>query len=425
MSLILTTLRCPETIPPQTRRVEGMEFSIGRGPENDWVLPDPNRHLSKRHCQLTFANGVWYVADTSTNGTFVNFDDVPVRAAGQRSLAHGDRLRLGMYELEVHIVADQPSPPENDDIDGTLGGSDDRTRVFRPLTPTAPRPPAAEAELDLLDFGTPFGEAAPPPVAAPPPAVAAPLATVPPFAEPAFEPAHVPPPSMEIPEDWNSDPFDIPAPAPSLTPAPPAAAPLQPATADLMAAFMRGAGIDKAPPADPEAAMEALGAAFRAVVAGVRQVLLARASIKSEFRIEQTMIRARGNNPLKFSTGDDDALASMLGLGRRSDMPAAEAVRDALRDMQLHELASMAAMQSAVKSLVAQFDPEKIRAGVDQGGMSLVPAQRKARAWEAFEALHARTTLALADDFDSVFGKAFAIAYEQTLHEASERADLP
>jgi predicted component of type VI protein secretion system len=41
--------------------------------------------------------------------------------------------------------------------------------------------------------------------------------------------------------------------------------------------------------------------------------------------------------------------------------------------------------------------------------MALLPAQRKARAWDAYEALHARTVLALADDFDSVFGNAFAV----------------
>ena len=54
---------------------------------------------------------------------------------------------------------------------------------------------------------------------------------------------------------------------------------------------------------DPPATMLALGKAFRNLVAGLRAVLIARAQIKSEFRIEQTMIQARGNNPLKFSAG--------------------------------------------------------------------------------------------------------------------------
>jgi type VI secretion system FHA domain protein len=168
--------------------------------------------------------------------------------------------------------------------------------------------------------------------------------------------------------------------------------------------------------------MRSLGQAFRTLVSGLRSVLIARASIKSEFRIEQTMIRARGNNPLKFSAGDDDALAALLGTGRRTDMTASAAVADALKDIRLHELASMAAMQSAVRTLLSGLDPVKLRAQADQGGgMSLLPAQKKARAWDAFEALHTRTVQALADDFDSVFGKAFARAYEQALDEVAAR----
>ena len=90
--------------------------------------------------------------------------------------------------------------------------------------------------------------------------------------------------------------------------APPRAAPPREpeAVADdgaLLAAFLEGAGMRDAHPTDPPATMLALGKAFRNLVAGLRAVLIARAQIKSEFRIEQTMIQARGNNPLKFSAG--------------------------------------------------------------------------------------------------------------------------
>jgi type VI secretion system FHA domain protein len=168
--------------------------------------------------------------------------------------------------------------------------------------------------------------------------------------------------------------------------------------------------------------MLALGKAFRTLVSGLREVLIARAAIKSEFRIEQTMIQARGNNPLKFSAGDDDALAALLGAGRRTDMAPHEAVADALRDIRLHELAAMAAMQTAVRALLEGLDPAKLRAAAEHGGaITVLPAQRKARAWDAYEALYARTVHALADDFDSVFGKAFARAYERALDEVSAK----
>jgi type VI secretion system FHA domain protein len=247
-----------------------------------------------------------------------------------------------------------------------------------------------------------------------------------------------------LPDDWDREP------SPELKAAAPAAAvPIEPAPVaelietrpqptrsaappvsaippadvgapadELLAAFLRGTGLPDARPADPVVAMEALGAAFRALVSGLRLALIARSAIKGEFRIEQTMIRSRGNNPLKFSADDDDALVALLGAGRRTEMGAADAVADALRDMRVHEIATVAAMRSAVRALVTRFDPVKLRLAAEHGGLNLVPLQKKARAWEAFEELYAQTGRALVDDFDSVFGKAFAQAYERSLGEA-------
>jgi type VI secretion system protein ImpI/type VI secretion system protein len=168
--------------------------------------------------------------------------------------------------------------------------------------------------------------------------------------------------------------------------------------------------------------LDAAGRALRAAVEGVRETLIARASVKGEFRIEQTMVRARGNNPLKFAADHDDAMSALLGLSRNASMPGDQAMTDALRDIRLHELATVAAMQSAVRALLAQFDPAAIEARAG-GGFAALPGQRKARAWDAFEALHRTVTQALSDDFDSVFGKAFARAYEQALRDAGQQGD--
>ena len=166
---------------------------------------------------------------------------------------------------------------------------------------------------------------------------------------------------------------------------------------------------------DPEKAFERLGAATRATVSGLRQTLMARASIKDEFRIEQTMIRATGNNPLKFSLDDDDALATLLGTGRRTGMGAAEAITEAFDDLRMHELATVSAMQAAVRVLLAQFEPESVEHKVESSALQIHPAQKKARSWDAFVRLHKSVTQALSDDFDSVFGKAFARAYEEAI----------
>ena len=472
MQLTMTVLRCPDTVAPETRSVAGGEFSVGRGPGVDWVLPDPERLLSKRHFAVAFRGGAWQLADTSTNGTFLNREDDPIGAGGVRNLHDGDRLRLGAYEIEVRLTEEAARPR-------TGAGSSPFADPFAmdPFGPARPEHnPFDEPDHPSLRI---------PPTSAQLPHDFDPLAPEPhetpfrgptqadnsPVTDDAFHlpaqvgqmPLHsggVIPGDDLLPDDWDKDllegiaptggapaaaeppprpvaraapPRQVQPEAPSPIAPPPVAAPrptrsplsdTEPVADDgaLLAAFLEGAGLPDVRPRDPPATMLALGKAFRDLVAGLRAVLIARAQIKGEFRIEQTLIQARGNNPLKFSAGDDDALAALLGTGRHTDMAPHEAVADALRDIRLHELASMAAMQAAVRAVLERLDPAKLRAQAEQGGgMALLPVQKKARAWDAYEALHVHTVQALADDFDSVFGKAFARAYERSLHEVSAK----
>ena len=108
MQLSMTVLRCPDQVAPEARTVSGGEFHVGRGPDVDWVLPDPDRLLSKRHFAVAFRGGGWQVADTSTNGTYLNTEPNSIGRGAARSLRDGDRLRLGAYEIEIRLV-DQPA----------------------------------------------------------------------------------------------------------------------------------------------------------------------------------------------------------------------------------------------------------------------------------------------------------------------------
>jgi predicted component of type VI protein secretion system len=83
----------------------------------------------------------------------------------------------------------------------------------------------------------------------------------------------------------------------------------------------------------------------------------------------------------------------------------------------MHELATVSAMQAAVRVLLAQFEPESVERKAGSNALHIHPAQRKAKAWEAFVQQHRTITQALSDDFDSVFGKAFARAYEQAIEK--------
>ena len=378
MTLTLTIARCPHGEAPPERTLANGTFTIGRAQDNDWVLPDPDRFLSKRHCTITRQGTTWELVDNSANGTYLNRDSEPIGAGRARDLRDGDRLLIGDYEIKVYIAAPARPPQE--------------------VSPILPPDPFASA-LRGLD---PSEDAFTGPV----------QSDHSPGVEDAFRP---PRPVVLLDEDWDLNGSKVSA-ARAAAPPPVLDQPLARSESDLMASFLRGAGLPDARPENPEPAMEALGAAFRALVKGLREALVMRAATKREFRIRETMIRSHGNNPLKFAASEDDALLALLGAGRRTDKGPEQAVSEAMRDIRLHELASMAAMQSAVRGLLRELAPAKLREEAGQGGV--LESQRKARAWDLYEAHHARLTRGLSDDFDGVFGRAFALAYERALEEA-------
>jgi type VI secretion system FHA domain protein len=442
VTLKLVMIRCPDNVAPERREVRGGEFSIGRGQDNEWVVPDPERHLSKRHCRLVYSVGDWQLHDLSSNGTFLNRASEPVGKGSSAKLRNGDRIKFGLYELEVMIDEDEEGAAR--DREGSLSGLRHDDFAMRDPPPSRSdhhpyddaghdaRLPEQRSALDVSNspiLPADFDPLAP---------NQEPFAGTQPDHAPALESAFRPPqPVAIIPDDWDvaapaglrpqtarppppPRPLEDPIPAPAGQEPPPSRhepAPAAPAAHDsgLAAAFMRGVGMSETTLPDPEKAFERLGSATRATVSGLRSTLMARASIKDEFRIEQTMIRASGNNPLKFSLDDDDALATLLGTGRRTGMGAAEAIAEAFDDLRMHELATVSAMQAAVRVLLAQFEPDAVERKAEGGALQIHPAQKKARAWDAFVRLHKDVTQALSDDFDSVFGKAFARAYEEAI----------
>ncbi|MCB8876988.1 type VI secretion system-associated FHA domain protein TagH [Acidisoma silvae] len=437
MMLTLTILRCPDGVPPEARHIANGAFSIGRDVRNDWVLPDPDRFLSKRHCVISLGAHNWQIVDTSTNGCYLNHEIEPIRGK-PRGLRDGDRILLGSYEIEVSL--------QNAEI------------AFAPVMLPQSRPADAVAFADERLPGDPFAPLLPDPLnltVGASPSLAEhydPLAaresefgSDPVMQDSGFlDVAYRAPASTAdlLPGDWDEDNglADIPPPVQADIPKQSdtadhteqqetlPAVPEANADADVaMAAFLRGAGITLPPGTSLTNGaidtLQELGAAFRALVHGLRRIMIARASIKGEFRIEQTMIRASGNNPLKFSADDEDALAALLNIGRRSDLTPEAAVADALLDTRLHEVAMMTAMRDAVRDLLAQYDPQRLMEASGGRRPGAIAALRKARAWARFETHHQDILVALTDDFDSIFGKAFARSYERSMAEAQASQD--
>jgi len=158
------------------------------------------------------------------------------------------------------------------------------------------------------------------------------------------------------------------------------------------------------------------GRIFRVMVEGTRSLVQARARLKNEFRIEQTMIGSANNNPLKFAVTGDEAVSALLQPARQGYLAPQDAAREVFSDLEAHELAVMVAVQAAMKSVLKRIDPATIRAKVDaEGGSSFSLAGKKPRYWELYEVIFGETLGGLDEDFDKIFGRVFASAYEDQL----------
>lgn len=442
MSLCLTITSYHKITPgqcPEKSMDQGV-MAIGRSSDNDWVLPDPERLVSSQHCVIQYKDGRYYLTDNSTNGVELVKAGIRMRRGNSEPLQDGELIRIGDYEIQARIdfnvqaIDSQPfagdSPNSFEALMGAVASQPAPTPMIAPQFQGAS---AMETLPDLFDFLSP--------TAVPPPTVAD---HVPSEQHDFRPPAPVAVPAPEkplvqgsvIPEDWDlfSDaPAPVvnaaPAPAPILPPPPvvePVALPVANAEPppDLLQAFLRGAGLDqlRLDKADACAQMESIGRSYRLMVEGLIDVLRARASLKGEFRMQQTMIRPAENNPLKFAPNADEALLLLLRHGNQAFMAPDLAVRDSFDDLRAHQLAVMAGVEAAIKHLLTRFEPAQLeeRMGKPGGLSSLFNGSRQAQYWQQFTELYSNISREAQDDFQDLFGREFSRAYEE--HSADRKS---
>jgi type VI secretion system FHA domain protein len=204
------------------------------------------------------------------------------------------------------------------------------------------------------------------------------------------------------------------APPPLIKPAP-AAAP--PGAAD---ALLAGAGLDPALlQGAPDQILAAAGRALARMTAGLVVMLEARARAKAQLGAQGTALEFQGNNPLKFARSPDRALAQLLNPTERGFMPAEPAIEDAFRDLQAHQMATLAAMQGALAATLARFSPQAIRERAESRGLlaKIIPAAREAELWKAYEREFEGVAKGSDEAFMDVFAKEFRTAYEKVSAE--------
>ncbi len=358
--------------------------TIGRSLHNDWILPDPDRYISGRHAAIDFKGGIYYLIDTSSNGVYINEEMEPIGKGNPRRLFDGDRMRMGDFEFQISIdsgeslimpIEMRPSvAPDN--IEQFVDEVSMRTGIKlldeEEIT--------GDEEFQLAVFGNAN-------------------------TQPKTKPKPEPEPDMKIDlpaTDADSQSLDVTA-------------------EDLFDSFLDGLGVNRVelhPSINRPEMMLTAGQVLREFVKGATDLLASRANLKNTFRLDQTTILPRQNNPMKFSENTNDLLKQLLVGGEGDYLGAEDSIREVCRDLLNHQNAFLDAMNSAFIEFADRFDPDELQEGFDRTmGGSLFSFMNKSKYWHLYRDLYPIITEKGGGRFPQMFGEEFVKAYERQVTE--------
>ena len=363
--------------------------TIGRALQNDWILPDPDRYISGRHATIDFRGGIYYLMDTSSNGVYFNDEYEPVGKGNPRRLFNGDKLRMGDFIFEVKVDAGETVAVPLDDDTGNFINPDIEQLVDEESLRTGMQLLAEEEITGDDEFQTAlFGDKQPPPEQKPEPG----LGDV--FESPVEEPKA---------EEKN----------------------VEVTAEDLFDSFLDGVGLSRAdlhPTVNRPEMMQTAGQVLHELVKGYIDLLTSRANLKHAFRLDQTTLLPRHNNPMKFSENTNDLLKQLLTGGEGDYLGPCDAVREANQDLLNHQNAFLDAMSAAFVEFADRFEPTELQDGFDRVlGSGLLSFMNKAKYWQLYCDLYPTIAEKGSGRFPQMFAEEFVSAYERQVAEYRRR----
>jgi type VI secretion system protein len=384
--------------------------TIGRGTDNEWILPDPERYLSGKHARVDFRAGAYVLVDTSSNGTYVNGAQVPLGKYHDYPLKDGDYVRLGEYELLVSIDQATDFPPEDSAIvayDGQSASSSVKKSTANDLG----------ADLDLSQLLEPSGLSIADSGARPRDLYGQ---SLPPIEHPAESadggatPWHMMTRPLKVEAPKASSVIEN-SPSPNLSRSQSLA--LYEGDFDAgLAAFCRGAGIDpRSMSSDARvAALQLAGQLLREAVLGLMDLNQGRNEFRNKFRMPVPPADA-AESPLNLSKGVDEALVRLLTT-TSTRAGSVEAIRDNFRDLKAQNTAALFAMRAAFEEFLGGVDPKELEQRFERGGKrGVFGGQSKAKYWDLYAELFTGLAQRPTDGFPHVFTETFTKAYESRM----------
>jgi type VI secretion system protein len=375
--------------------------TIGRGTDNAWILPDPERYLSGKHARIDFRSGSYVLVDTSSNGTYINGSQLPLGKYRDYVLKDGDYVRLGEYELLVSIDKGTDFPPDPDAVvayDGQSPSSAVKKSTANDLG----------ADLDLSQLLEPSDQLAIDTGVRPRNAYG--QAVTP------DRDANAPPGGAGTPWHMMTRPLKVEGKtdaelAPLLRSQGPA---LYEGDFDLgLAAFCRGAGVDPRT-ITPEArnnALQLAGQLLREAVLGLMDLNQGRNDFRNRFRIP-TPPNNGPESPLNLSQGVDEALVRLLTtVSTRAG--SVDAIRENFRELKAQTVATLTAMRAAFEEFLGRVDPKDLEERFERATKrGVFGSQNKGKYWDLYAEMFGALAQRPAEGFPHLFTEAFAKAYE-------------
>ncbi|RQO47685.1 type VI secretion system-associated FHA domain protein [Pseudomonas sp. KBW05] len=300
MQLVLEVCSGGQAAPSAHKVFAGDGGVIGRGSDCDWVLPDASRVLSSHHGLVSYRDGRYFLTDISSNGIGVAGSAERLRRGQPWPIHDGNVFELGPLALRARLTAPLQRFAEPVPI------PDDGFLAPTPLPLIEDEWVADDATQPCTEHGTPQWD-------------------------------HLLTPTLTAPADEAAAPLPVATAASTHDP--------------FWAHFAQALGSDMSTldTARREALAIKVARLLKHTLDDLQQCLRTQEALKGELNLA----------PLDSNTLQD--MHALLGDGAVGELPAQQAVTQAFRDLQAHQVAMLAACRAAVRCARQAFAPDQLQ----------------------------------------------------------------
>jgi len=421
MELILN-ITSYHRLSPEIEATKTVTNSIifGRSEACEWHFPDPEKIISSKHGRIVKEGDSFYVYDTSTNGTFINFGVSPLGQGNKQRLSDSDTMTVGDFQIEVKLAADENMADDFSNLSSTESLSKKTVNSYQApaehfsepgqyfnesiMDESMPVVSMTQATSNNIDNQIPenWDELA---------HLMNPEAMIVAHKAPAVEKSE-PKQLIKSESSVDASALEVPVVRPRThKPAPKKQTISVNSDDTLTDAFLSGLGVKvelQNVLNSPELWFE-MGQGLNLLLTELMESLRQRALVKNQLRLNQTMFQTQQNNPIKFSADIDDVIQNLFIKNSASFLSSQESIKESFVDTRRHERALLAGADGVLKGMLEQVSPQHISQQINDNSnvLKIIPGQTESKCWKLYQNLYdelshdinSKGAMALSDDF--------------------------